>query len=257
MVKVGLRRSSCLIWLISFVFPAMVVYCMLDSFLHTIYMKRAEKVNGCAPFFGSGLTSCGNRERICSVFLTQVIGHQQILFSCVNGNAPFSVRFRYSSHLSRNRWTAMLRFLGQFQANFQLTSGWIEPLLVGGYAPFSPLCSTLHFYTISRPNSLIFRQNFFEKSSNGKSWVNCKNYLASKNNLISSRISLYIVFSFSSNCVLCSKFWSAFSHSNIVLYFSNREAIKFRSHFVVACLSLTYNSHIDFISSSFQGDLHE
>ena len=31
--------------------------------------------------------------------------------------------------------------------------------------------STLHFYTISRPNSLIFRQNFFEKSSNGKSWV--------------------------------------------------------------------------------------
>ena len=35
---------------------------------------------------------------------------------------------------------------------------------------FTSLCSTLHFYTISRPNSLIFRQNFFEKSSNGKSW---------------------------------------------------------------------------------------
>ena len=33
----------------------------------------------------------------------------------------------------------MLRFLGQFQADFQLKSGWIEPLLVGGYAPFSPL----------------------------------------------------------------------------------------------------------------------
>ena len=32
----------------------------------------------------------------------------------------------------------MLRFLGQFQADFQLKSGWIEPLLVGGYAPFSP-----------------------------------------------------------------------------------------------------------------------
>ena len=31
------------IWLISFVFPAMVVYCMLDSFLHTIYIKRSEK----------------------------------------------------------------------------------------------------------------------------------------------------------------------------------------------------------------------
>ena len=33
----------------------------------------------------------------------------------------------------------MLRFLGQFQADFQLKSGWIEPLLVGGYAPFSPV----------------------------------------------------------------------------------------------------------------------
>ena len=34
----------------------------------------------------------------------------------------------------------MLRFLGQFQADFQLKSGWIEPLLVGGHAPFSPDC---------------------------------------------------------------------------------------------------------------------
>ena len=32
----------------------------------------------------------------------------------------------------------MLRFLGKFQADFLLTNGWIEPLLVGGYAPFSP-----------------------------------------------------------------------------------------------------------------------
>ena len=32
----------------------------------------------------------------------------------------------------------MLRFLGQFQADFQLKSGWIRPLLVGGHAPFSP-----------------------------------------------------------------------------------------------------------------------
>ena len=39
---------------------------------------------------------------------------------------------------------------------------------------FTSLCSTLHFYTISKPNSLIFRQNFFEKSSNGKSWVRCQ-----------------------------------------------------------------------------------
>ena len=41
--------------------------------------------------------------------------------------------------LSHNRWTAMLRFFSRFQADFQLKSGWIEPLLVGGHAPFSPL----------------------------------------------------------------------------------------------------------------------
>ena len=44
------------------------------------------------------------------------------------------------------------------------------------YNNFTSLCSTLHFYTISRPNSLIFRQNFFEKSSNGKSWVKSDGY---------------------------------------------------------------------------------
>ena len=32
----------------------------------------------------------------------------------------------------------MLRFFSRFQADFQLKSGWIEPRLVGGYAPFSP-----------------------------------------------------------------------------------------------------------------------
>ena len=37
------RSSTCLIWLIPFVFPAMVVYCMLDLILHTTYMERAEK----------------------------------------------------------------------------------------------------------------------------------------------------------------------------------------------------------------------
>ena len=46
----------------------------------------------------------------------------------------------------------MLRFLGQFQADFQLKSGWIEPLLVGGYAPFSPydyFCSDFILFFIS------------------------------------------------------------------------------------------------------------
>ena len=32
----------------------------------------------------------------------------------------------------------MLRFFSRFQADFQLKSRWIEPRLVGGYAPFSP-----------------------------------------------------------------------------------------------------------------------
>ena len=33
----------------------------------------------------------------------------------------------------------MLRFFSRFQADFQLKCGWIEPRLVGGYAPFSPI----------------------------------------------------------------------------------------------------------------------
>ena len=33
----------------------------------------------------------------------------------------------------------ILRFFSLFQAVYLLTSGWIEPLLVGGYAPFSPV----------------------------------------------------------------------------------------------------------------------
>ena len=76
----------------------------LNLIAHTCVKERVTKLLlDDAPFSGSGLTSWGNGERICSVFLTQVIGHQQILFSYVNGNAPFSVRFRYSSHLSHNR----------------------------------------------------------------------------------------------------------------------------------------------------------
>ena len=90
------RSSTCLIWLIPFVFPAMVVYCMLDLILHTTYMERA-------PFSVGGLTSWGNRERICSVLLTQVIGYQRFSFSNVNGNVPFSGRFQYSPHLSHDK----------------------------------------------------------------------------------------------------------------------------------------------------------
>ena len=64
--------------------------------------------------FGIHHTSLTTGERQCSVFLSDF------------------QRFR-------RYWTDMLRFLGQFQADFQHKSGWIEPLLVGGYAPFSPL----------------------------------------------------------------------------------------------------------------------
>ena len=43
----------------------------------------------------------------------------------------------------------MLRFLGQFQADFQLKSGWIRPLRVGGHAPFSPDNNeTVSFYAL-------------------------------------------------------------------------------------------------------------
>ena len=150
-----LRRSSCLIWLISFVFPARVVYCMLDLFLHTIYMKRAEKwtdilrflwagwhhgeiVNGYAPFFWrksldiskSGFPMWTGMLR----FLCDFGIHHT---SLATGERQCSV---FSSDFQRFRryWTDMLRFFSRFQADFQLKSGWIEPRLVGGYAPFSP-----------------------------------------------------------------------------------------------------------------------
>ena len=61
---------------------------------------------------------------------------------------------------------------------------------------FTSLCSTLHFYTISRPNSLIFRQNFFEKSSNGKSWVKTKEGSCLENSTLpvyAHRIFLYVL----------------------------------------------------------------
>lgn len=59
-------------------------------------------------------------ERQCSVFLS-----------------VFERFWRY--------WTDMLHFTGRFHANFRLISGWIEPLRVGGYAPFSPtICCNIY-----------------------------------------------------------------------------------------------------------------
>ena len=53
----------------------------------------------------------------------------------------------------------MLRFFSRFQADFQLKSGWIEPLLVGGYAPFSPPILTSTEYSTAD-------QHIFTKAGN-------------------------------------------------------------------------------------------
>ena len=73
----------------------------------------------------------------------------------------------------------MLRFLGQFQADFQLKSGWIRPLLVGGHAPFSPFNGKPHKMTFK----LHFFDEVFQKLKNnifvrvGKSLIVNKNYI--------------------------------------------------------------------------------
>ena len=57
-----------------------------------------------------------------------------LVFLCERQCSVFSSDFQRF----RRYWTDMLRFFSRFQADFQLKSGWIEPRLVGGYAPFSP-----------------------------------------------------------------------------------------------------------------------
>ena len=102
------------------------------------YWRFMEKVNGNAPFFGR--KSLDNSDSFFPMWTAMLrflydfgIHHT----SLTTGERQCSV---FSSDFQRFRryWTDMLRFLGQFQADFQLKSGWIEPLLVGGYAPFSP-----------------------------------------------------------------------------------------------------------------------
>ena len=79
----------------------------------------------------------------CPLFaLFQHYVHGIFSFLCAeNGRYPpktgISV-FRERADIMGKSWTDMLRFFSRFQADFQLTSGWIEPLLVGGYATFSP-----------------------------------------------------------------------------------------------------------------------
>ena len=50
----------------------------------------------------------------------------------------------------------MLRFFSRFQADFQFKSGWIEPLLVGGYAPFSPIGSISKKIDLGLPDKIFF-----------------------------------------------------------------------------------------------------
>ena len=102
------------------------------------HWRFMEKVNGHAPFFGR--KSLDISDSFFSLwtavlrFLCDLATKKTILATGERTCSVFSSDFQ----LFRRYWTDMLRFLGQFQADFQLKSGWIEPLLVGGYAPFSP-----------------------------------------------------------------------------------------------------------------------
>ena len=102
------------------------------------HWRFMEKVNGHAPFFGC--KSLDNSDSFFPMWTAMLrflydfgIHHT----SLTTGERQCSV---FSSDFQRFRryWTDMLRFLDQFQADFQLTSGWIRPLRVGGHAPFSP-----------------------------------------------------------------------------------------------------------------------
>ena len=101
-----------------------------------------EFVNGYAPFFQLQTVCC-----------------QQLTFSGMNGNAPFSAWFLHSCNRWCNRWTAMLRFFGHFSAFLAELNGYapfFEPfssrflaqkwmdwtVLLGGNAPFSPMKAT-------------------------------------------------------------------------------------------------------------------
>ena len=83
-------------------------------------------------FFWRGLAFNGKSERICSVFWSQASWWQQLTFFRVNGNAPFSMRFRWSVTHIPNRWTAMLRFWGCFSAFSAILNGntpFFKPIL--------------------------------------------------------------------------------------------------------------------------------
>ena len=61
----------------------------------------------------------------------------QVVYPLQTYTAKSSFKGINSCCMAQNRNYTMLRFFSRFQADFQLKSVWFEPLLVGGYAPFS------------------------------------------------------------------------------------------------------------------------
>ena len=51
----------------------------------------------------------------------------------------------YNIHEKSGKVNGYAPFFSRFQAYFQLKSGWIEPLRVGGHAPFSPFLLNFFF----------------------------------------------------------------------------------------------------------------
>ena len=115
------------------------------------HWRFMEKVNGHAPFFGR--KSLDNSDSFFPMWTAMLrflydfgIHHT----SLTTGERQCSV---FSSVFQRFRryWTDMLRFLSCFKAVLRFKSGWIEPRLVGGYAPFSPYqamryCKVLQYH---------------------------------------------------------------------------------------------------------------
>ena len=127
-------------------------------------------MNGNAPFFWHKSLeiniSCFPMWTAMLRFLCDLAIKNTIL---ATGERQYSV-FLSDFQCFRRYWTDMLRFFSRFQADFQLTSGWIEPLLVGGYAPFSPSVPAkwirtsrwyvLNIYTCNNAYADVFQTDF-------------------------------------------------------------------------------------------------
>ena len=68
----------------------------------------------------------------------------------------------------------MLRFFANVMPVFQLTSGWIKPLRVGGHAPFSPLLPFIFIRYYSSLFSFSLRYSFALQSKTKRSSIEDK-----------------------------------------------------------------------------------